>query len=100
MSIFIPSHAKKMADRRFNRWLFFIVPIYADNGETPVSSRCHPDVLNGSGSFNFSQGKSLSGIDADIGVYFPSLTQITGSMSSIGRIEDRKSTRLNSSHVR
>src|SRR6202035_3642585 len=59
LGIFPPTHSKKITDRGLNGSLFFIVPVYAENGESPVAGGGHPDMLDGSGPTDFAHCKGL-----------------------------------------
>ena len=68
VSIFIPSHSKEVAHRRFHGRFCFIVPVDADDREPPVAGRSHPDLLNGSRSLYLCHGKGFTGVDGRAGL--------------------------------
>src|SRR5262245_28247744 len=78
MGILAPAHSEEVADGRFHRRLFLVVPIHPDDREAPVAGRGHPDVLDRARTVDLAERDSLPRLNDDKWVDLPTLPQIAG----------------------
>src|SRR5690554_7612088 len=86
MGILVPTHPKKISYRDFHGRFRLIVPVNSNNREAPVSGRGHPDLLDGTGTFNLGHGKRFAGVNGYKRVHLPSLSQVTCGTRRVGRV--------------